>query len=135
VVIGWVAPDVLYARLTGGLSADVGRAKAARIRGFAEAAHVLDFFVDASRVTHYDLLARSAFVRSILANRRKFQTLVLLTFAKSTTPAETSFVDVVGPPLDLMRNADDFEDRLLDTAPLARRLIESARVQVQIPPY
>jgi len=124
VAIGWVGPGVLYSRSSGGISAEVGGAHAARIQSFADESPRVSFFIDASRVKSYDLLARSAFVRVLMANRRKFCDLVLLTFATSATPAEDSMVRVVGEPFDLLRLAATFEDRLLAVAPHARQLLE-----------
>jgi hypothetical protein len=123
VAIGWVAPGVLYARLTGGISADIGQAYAALILSFAESVDTLALFVDFSSITHYDLLARSAFVRTVLHNRRKFRTLTLLTFSQETTLAERTFVSAVGEPVDVLREPAEFEVRLLAAAPQARQLI------------
>jgi len=123
VAIGWIATGVLYARTVGDISAEVGKVQAARIQGFAEAVTQLSFFIDASQLKQYDLLARSAFVRAVLANRRKFSELVMLSVAEGETPAEQSLVSVVGEPFDILRAPDDFEDRLLELAPQARHTI------------
>lgn len=123
VAVGWVAPSVLYARLTGGISAELGSSYAALLQRFAEPASSLALFVDYSSITHYDLLARSAFVRVLLANRRKFTALTLLTFSHETTLAERSFVGAVGEPIDVLRQSVEFELRLLTVAPQARQLI------------
>src|ERR1044071_2525540 len=82
--IGWVGSGVLYARLTGGISSGVGSAYTSQLQSFAESVDTLALFVDFSAITHYDLLARSAFVRAVLAHRRKFAALTLLTFAHET---------------------------------------------------
>jgi hypothetical protein len=123
VAIGWVAPGVLYARLTGGVSADIGQAYAAQIQSFAESIGALALFVDFSSITYYDLLARSAFVRAVLHNRRKFTALTLLTFSHETTLAERTFVSAIGEPVDVLREPAEFEVRLLAAAPHARQLI------------
>lgn len=124
IAIGWVGPGVLFSRSSGGISAEVGSAHAARIQSFADESPSVSFFIDASRVKSYDLLARSAFVRVLMANRRKFCDLVLLTFASSATAAEESMVRVVGEPFDLLRVPAKFEDRLLAVAPHARQMLE-----------
>jgi hypothetical protein len=123
VAIGWVAPGVLYARLTGGISAHIGQAYATRIQSFAESVEELALFVDFSSITHYDLLARSAFVRAVLHNRRKFPTLTLLTFSHETTLAERTFLSAIGEPAEVLREPAEFEVRLLAAAPQARQLI------------
>jgi hypothetical protein len=123
VAIGWVAPGVLYARLTGGVSADIGQAYAAQIQSFAQSVGALALFVDFSSITHYDLLARSAFVRAVLHSRRKFTALTLLTFSHETTLAERTFVSAIGEPVDVLREPSEFEVRLLTAAPQARQLI------------
>jgi hypothetical protein len=124
IAIGWVGPGVLFSRSSGGISAEVGSTHAARIQSFADESPSVSFFIDASRVKGYDLLARSAFVRVLMANRRKFCDLVLLTFSASATPAEESMVRVVGEPFDLLRLPAMFDDRLLAVAPHARQLLE-----------
>jgi hypothetical protein len=123
VAIGWVGANVLYARLVGGISAEMGRAHAARISGFADRVQSLRLYLDGSRVTHYDLLARSAFVRAILSSRRKFEALVVLTFSQESSAAEASFVGVLGMPLELLRDPNDFKTRLVIDAPQARQVL------------
>lgn len=123
VALGWVAPSVLYVRLTGGISADLGRAYTEQLQGFTQSVDALAMFVDYSSITHYDLLARSAFVRTVLANRRKVTTLTLLTFSRETTVGERTFVSAIGEPVEVLREPAEFELRLLAAAPQARQLI------------
>src|SRR5262245_16114689 len=85
VAFGWVSEGVVYARIAGGLSAAVGMELAARLQACVERVDSLAYFADASEMTHYDLLARSGFVRVVLASRRKFAQLAILTWSQGTT--------------------------------------------------
>ncbi len=124
VAVGWVAQGVLYARFAGGLSADLGVKFATRLQAFVEEVPSLRYFADAGALKHYDLLARSAFVRVVLANRRKFAAIVLLTWAEGISPTSTAFASVIGEPIDIVTNQIEFETRLLRVAPLARQKVD-----------
>lgn len=125
VTLGWVAEDVFYTRFTGGLSAPIGMAYAARLRELLAAVSSLRYFVDAGTLSHYELLARSALTRLILENRRKFSALVMLTWSVRVGLPGEAFAAAVGNPISLLTEASEFEQRLLAVAPLAKQRLDS----------
>jgi hypothetical protein len=124
IVFGWAAPSVLYTRLEGGLSAQMGQTYASRLGTLVAQNQLLSFFCDCGRLQHYDLLARSAFVRLVLSNRRKFTSLTMLTWAEGVSTALQALVETLGDPIEVLTDRDAFECRLLKVAPLARRKLE-----------
>jgi hypothetical protein len=124
VTLGWVADDIFYTRFTGGLSATTGMAYAVRLRDLLSGVSSLSYFADAGTLSHYELLARSAFTRLILENRRKFSNLVMLTWSVGASQAGEAFAAAVGSPINLLTDARDFEQRLLAVAPLAKQRLD-----------
>jgi hypothetical protein len=122
--LGWVAEDVLYTRVAGGLSSAVGMAHAARLRGLLAGVSSLRYFGDFSALSRYELLARSAFARLILENRRKFAGLVLLSGPASSALAGEAFAAAVGEPITRLTDAREFEQCLLLAAPLAKQRLD-----------
>jgi hypothetical protein len=124
VTLGWVAEDVFYTRFTGGLSANIGMAHAVCLRDLLAGVSSLSYFADSSTLSHYELLARSAFARLILENRRKFSALVMLTWSVGVAHSGEAFAAAVGEPITLLTEARDFEQRLLAVAPLAKQRLD-----------
>jgi hypothetical protein len=120
---GWVANGVYYARFVDGLSAGLGLAHVARLREILSQVDSLMYFADARALAHYDLLARSAFVRLLLENRRRFPLVVILTWAGDVTAATEAFTAAVGSIVTLVREADEFEKLLSHVAPLANQMV------------
>jgi hypothetical protein len=124
--VGWVAPGVLFARLTGGLSAKLGAEFAAHLARLAESVPSLAYYSDASALTRYDLLARSAFVRVVMSQRKKFAEIVLLTWADGVSSTTKAFTAVIGEPITILTHAAAFESRLQRVAPMAGKLISAS---------
>jgi hypothetical protein len=124
VAIGWVGDGVLYARFVGGLSSSVGAAFARQLQGFISQTPSLQYFADASALTHYDLLARSAFVRVVMAHRRQFTAITILTWAEGVSSASNAFAAVIGDAVSVLVDSKEFESRLLRAAPLAKQKID-----------
>ncbi len=120
--VGWVAKQVLFARFIGGLTSEVGGAYTHFLKTALEAVDSLSFFGDARQLTHYDLLARSSFVRVVLANRKKFSSLVLLTWPTEVSSTTRAFHAALGEPSELLSEPSEFQQRLRAAAPLARSL-------------
>ena len=118
VTFGWADEGVYYARFSRCLSAKLGAAFAARLRATVEAGASVKYFADARALESYDLLARSAFVRVVTEHRRKFAELNLLSWTDGEI--NPAFVDALGQPLSITKNASDFEAHLMGTAPRAR---------------
>lgn len=124
-MLGWAGDSVIYARVEGGLSAELGARFAAHVEKLVVGASGVHYFADSSRLTRYDLLARSAFVRVALANRRRFESFTFLIWPDEVSPAARAFGSALGHNVELCQELADFEGRLLRYAPLARHRIDS----------
>jgi hypothetical protein len=132
VAIGWVGERVLYAHLSGGLSAEIGSAFTSKLQSLCEQVPSFAYFSDASELTHYDLLARSAFVRVVLANRRKFASLVFLTWPEGISPVTRNFLSVLGEPIDVLTDPAEFDAKLLRATPRGKHGPDP-RTWIQLP--
>jgi hypothetical protein len=124
VTLGWVARGVFYSRFAGSLSVELGMAHVARLGESLLWASSMAYFSDASALFQYDLLARSAFTRLILENRRKFSRLVMLTWSTGVTSSAAAFAAAVGDSVTLLTAPTAFEKLLVAEAPLARQRID-----------
>jgi hypothetical protein len=124
IVFGWLAQNALYVRFTGGLSATLGSAFAVLFQGLLEGKTSVRFFNDGSGLKHYDLLARSAIMRVLLANRRSFESFTLLTWAGEIGPAAQALVVALGEGVEILTSSEEFEARLLRYAPNARHKLD-----------
>ena len=121
VTFGWADDGVFYARFSRCLSARLGNAFAARLRAAACSCASFKYFGDARALESYDLLARSAFLRVVVEQRRKFESLTLLSWAG--TDLSPAFVTTLGDNVLVLKDPIDFEARLMATAPRARQKI------------
>lgn len=124
VSVAWVGDGVLYARFENKISADVGERYAARLVVMIHQTESVKYFCDSRKLVNYDILARSAIVRAVLANRRKFASMVVLSWAGGVGPVSRTFASAIGDSVEYVTEADEFEARLLAAAPNARREIE-----------
>jgi hypothetical protein len=124
VVFGWVADGVLFTRFMGGLNAETGYIYATRLSSLVGPAQSIIFFCDSSELKNYDLLARSAFARVILSSRRKFTSLVMLTWAEGPSPTSRALAASLGEPIELLTSVNAFEARLARQAPLVSRKLD-----------
>jgi hypothetical protein len=118
VTFGWVEDGVFYARFSRCLSAKLGEVFASRLREAAAQSSGLQYFGDGRALESYDLLARSAFVRVVSEQRRKFDSLTLLKWEGGELSA--AFLSTLGDNVTVAQSATDFEARLLALAPRAR---------------
>jgi hypothetical protein len=132
--LDWVTEGVLFARIQGSLSAQLGAAFARALQSQIHAAPFLHYFSDASRLDQYDLLARSAFMRVVLQHRRKIQTFTLLTWAEGVSSVAQAFVDLIGPAATVLTDRTEFDRRLLRAAPGARAVLDAASPLLRVPP-
>jgi len=126
IAVGWAGDGVIYAMVEGGLTAKLGARYAEHVLALVRGSTGVHYFADLALMTRYDLLARSAFVRMGLANRRCFESFTLLTWPEGVSPAARSFSDALGENVTLCTQLADFERRLLRAAPLARQLLTPA---------
>jgi len=131
VVFGWVGEGVLYAKSTGALSAALGGSYAADLGSLVAGASTVQLFFDMSALSQFDLLARSAFVRVVLANRSSFRLITALTCADGIGSGAQRVMDILGPLATVLTEKLDFEARLLRAAPHARPLIDAKATKAQ----
>jgi hypothetical protein len=120
ITLGWVDAGVFYARFIGVLSAGLAESHMSRLEAALERATSLQYFSDARALCTYDIGARGAFLRTVLAHRSRFKSVVMLTWSQGITPATRTFASTIGQPIDILTDELDFERRLLEAAPLAR---------------
>jgi hypothetical protein len=126
ITLGWAGDSVVYACMQGGLSAALGTRFASELGSLVAGFSGIHYFADASNLTRYDLLARSAFVRVALANRKRFASFTLLVWPQVVSQGTQALTSALGESLTLCHEASDFERRLLEVAPLARYRIDPA---------
>jgi len=124
VTLGWVDAGVFYSRFIGVLSVGLSARHTACLEGALDRTSTLHYFADARALSSYDLGARGEFLRTVLARRHQFKSVVLLTWAQGITPVTRAFASAIGDPVDVLANEVEFESRLLDVAPLARTKLD-----------
>jgi hypothetical protein len=123
VTFGWADDRVYYARFSRSLSARLGETFASRLRAAAASVTSLKYFADARELESYDLLSRSAFVRAVGEQRRKFEQIDVLWWEGADW--SDAVVAAIGEPLFVTRDPLTFESRLLTAAPRARTKLAS----------
>jgi hypothetical protein len=108
VQIGWAAPHVLLVRFEGALNSTLGKTFANHLHQLLSGQQGVHYFGDASRLKHYDLVARSAFVRVVLEHRKAFAALQILMPGPELSVAELSLAAAVGEPLRLVLDPSAF---------------------------
>jgi len=129
VSLGWAGYSVVYAAVDGGLSAALGVRFANQLQTLISTETNVRYFADLSQMARYDLLARSAFVRMVLANRRQFDSFTFLTWSEGMSRAAHTFAQALGGNVTMCTDGADFERRLLGEAPLARQRLNPAAWQ------
>jgi hypothetical protein len=110
--------------MMGGFSAGLGNAFLARLETLIETVPSVRYFADASALEQYDLAARSAFLRLVVAKRQKFASLVLLTWNQGISPAARAFAAAVGEPCEILDDSMSFDRKLLGVAPQVRKKLD-----------
>jgi hypothetical protein len=131
--LDWVADGVLHARVEGSLSAGLGAAFARTLQAQLQTVPLVHYFGDSSRLDTYDLLARSAFMRVVLADRKKIQSFTLLTWSEGVSSVAQAFADLMGPSAAVLTDRSDFDRRLLRHAPGARAVLDVASPLLRVP--
>jgi hypothetical protein len=130
VTIGWLQRKVLYARFEGELSVELGVAHLTRMRELLGSVSALRYFSDASKLSAYDLLARSDFVRFILVHKHRFVQYVTLTWGDSQSASSTAFASAIGEPIEILTDRQLFEQKLFRVAPHGpKKLQDNVRVR------
>jgi hypothetical protein len=113
---GYVAPRVLYARVVGRLSEGLGTSFVRELESVARQVPSLAYFVDASALLAYDPIARSRFQALMLAEQRRFASIVLLTWASSSGFAWRELATAIGERVELLYEPLEFERALCNVA-------------------
>jgi len=124
VMLGWIAKRVYYVRLVDGVSADIGMEHIRRLERALKSVPTLFYFTDVSSLRRYDMLARSAFLGLILRHRQKFSSLVALVPSGSASAATAALAATLGNAMMLVKDAKEFDQRLVAAAPLAKLLLD-----------
>jgi hypothetical protein len=125
---GLVETNVYVSRFTGKLS---GRLGAAHLNDLQQALEAgggasVTYFVDASELVSFDMLARSAFVRFLLRHRKRFSEIVVLNWVSGASAGGQSLAATVGEPVLMLEDRHEFEHRLVSAAPRAAQLIRAS---------
>lgn len=123
VTLGWAADRVLYARLTGVLSAELGAAYVAELQRLLGDARGVHYFADLSELRTYDVQVRIDFTKFTLARRPQFASFVFLAWGGGVQPAAERFAKTVGPGVRFLTDSMEFHSALLELAPRARRTV------------
>ena len=120
---GWIGPGVYLVRASGEISASLGALQLSRLEAALEGQPPVRYFSDGRNVKSFDLLARSAFVRFVLGQRKKFAELVMLTWSGGISATGQSLASAIGDPLVLLTSPSEFDRRLFLAAPRVRETL------------
>lgn len=127
IVVGWVGDDVLWAKLTGTLSATLGASYAVKLERYLKSCPRLRYFVDASSLHSYDLLARSATERVLMANRQRIKSVVVLSWSGAVSSSSRAVMVALDDLVEMATSTEQFDAKLTEAAPLARQKIDPKR--------
>src|ERR1051325_987992 len=120
VAYGYLAPRVLYARVAGRLSADLGERYVRELADATREAPPSAYFADESALRGSHPKARSRLRDFVVAERSRFTSIVLLTWAAGGATAASvpalrgDAIELVDEPIEFERalcNATTFPDR------------------------
>jgi hypothetical protein len=132
VAMSWVGESVLWARFSGHLSRPLASAYAAELELRLACDTPVRYFVDASSLDSYDLLARTAAVRAVVSHRHRLRSLLVLNWSATVNAVGRAIMAAVGSPMKTTTSRPDFEASLLFEAPLAlQRLDGHAELRLQ----
>jgi len=120
ITLGWVDAGVFYARFIGVLSSALSARHTSILEAALSRTSSLHYFADGRALRSYDLGARGEFVRTVLAHRSQFKSVVILTWAQGITAVTRAFASTVEGQIDVLADELEFEGRLLEVAPAAR---------------
>lgn len=127
VVVGWVADSVLWAKLSGTLSASLGASFAVKLERYIKSCTRLRYFVDASSMHSVDLLARSATARVLMANRQRIQSMLVLNWSGGVSATARAVMIALDDLVETTTSSQLFDAKLTEAAPLARQKLDPKR--------
>jgi hypothetical protein len=113
---GYVAPRVLYARVVGCLSEELGTSFARELDSVTRPVASLACFVDASALREYDPVAQARLQALVAAERRRFSSIVMLTWASGSGLAWRELAAELGEAVELLSEPLEFERALCNVA-------------------
>jgi len=114
---------VLYSRLTGSFSEQLGALFTLRLSTLVLSVPEVEYFVDARALRDFDPLARSTFARAVLGSRAKFAVLDVLAWPTSARHERETLQALLGKPSRVLTDATEFENRLFAAAPRAHGVL------------
>ncbi len=135
VVIGWVAPAVLYVQFVEHLSGALGMRFAMRLERSLLAQERTHLFFDCAGLDSYDLPARDACGRVLFCHRRRVNACLLLARTRVVELGMQAVAVMLGPSLmEVTTRRPDFIERLDRAAPTAWRSLRNPRAWVPVKP-
>jgi hypothetical protein len=126
ITFGAVETNVYYSHFSGKLSVRLGAAHLKDLQQSLELGGAVSYFADSSELTSYDLLARSALVRLLLSQRRRFAEVVILSSGGRVSPTGQVLAATVGEPVRMLDDRNEFDRRLTTASPRALEVIRGA---------
>jgi hypothetical protein len=119
VTFGFLAVDAYYFRIVGHLSSKLGIDCAAQLRNHLASGRALRLFVDVASGDGSSFAARSALMRSLLANRQHVDSVTILAIGTTVSRAQ-SMATLLGKPSVILESPGLFQTKLRDAAQSAR---------------
>jgi hypothetical protein len=118
VILGWVAPRVLFARFERTISAHLGAQFSVRFARLMSESIGVRYFADSSAVASYDLLALTAIGDAVLSRRQHFKLIIARPWSGPVGAMARTFADTFGS-LQYVSTAAEFNAHLAAAAPEA----------------
>jgi hypothetical protein len=115
VAYGYLAPRVLYARVVGCLSPELGSRFVHELMDATQKAP-LAYFADESALSESQPYSRRRFHSFFVAERRRFTSIVMLTWGARGAAAWRALTVAGGEPIELVREPVEFERALCNVA-------------------
>ncbi|MEY2936442.1 MAG: hypothetical protein RL033_7191, partial [Pseudomonadota bacterium] len=124
VQIGWLSPGVLWAAIQGQLSVALGLAYAERLRQFVARGSRIAYFLDASRLSSFELTGRTTALKALVEHREQFSSVRMLNWSGGgPSPTARALLQPMMGLLHIDERREDFERALTAAAPSALAVI------------
>jgi hypothetical protein len=128
IVVGWAGEGVLLAAFQGHLSAELGEAYADRLQTLLSGRIAAQYFIDSSRLDSFELAARTAAVRALVAAAPRLSSVLVLKWSGGESPTGKAMLRDLA---SVLRTTDDRAE--FERALCAALGSESAGAQVTSP--
>lgn len=135
IVVGWVAPNVLYVQFVEYLSGALGMRFAMRLERSLLPEQRVQLFFDCSGLDSYDFPARDAYGRVLFCQRRHLQSCLLLARTRVVELGMQAIAVMLGSSLmEVTTRRAEFIERLDRAAPTAWRSLRNPRAWIPVKP-